>query len=98
MLTPFAIFVSAILFFICFIILKAAEPSRATSIVQFLLWASAMIVEGLGHAFTPDDAKENLRGHGSVTGRLSTLTVIVMGEGKLAVSFSLFHKLIFSTF
>jgi hypothetical protein len=85
LLTPISIFISGILFFVCFAILKGTEATRATAIVQFLLWAVAMIVEGLGHAFTPEDAKENLRGCGSVTGRLSTLTVIVMGEGMLDI-------------
>ena len=81
LLTPISIGISGILFFLCYIILRTSDSSQATVIVQFVLWSSAMISEALGHAFTPMDAKENLRGHGSLTARLSTMTVIVMGEG-----------------
>lgn len=55
--------------------------------MQFSLWGSALLVEVLGHAFTPDDSKDNLRGCGSISSRLSTLTVIVLGEGQVTDSF-----------
>ncbi|KAG8927225.1 hypothetical protein FRC02_008358 [Tulasnella sp. 418] len=81
MLTPISIAISAVLFFACFSILKTVDQTRASSVVQLVLWGSAMLIELIGHAFTPDDSKDQLRGHGSITERLSTLTVIVMGEG-----------------
>jgi hypothetical protein len=84
-LTPISIGISGILFLLCFVILKTTSSNQATAIVQFVLWSSAMVSEGLGHAFTPDDDKENLRGYGSVTARLSTMTVIVMGEGEKSI-------------
>jgi hypothetical protein len=61
--------------------LKIARFGRITAVLQFIFWGSAMLVEIAGHAFTPSDDKEKLRGHGSITNRLSVLTVIVMGEG-----------------
>ncbi|KAG8929898.1 hypothetical protein FRC02_004906 [Tulasnella sp. 418] len=65
---------------------------RPYAIIQLLLWASAMLVELIGHAFTPDDHKDQLRGHGSITERLSTLTVIVMGEGLNGLCSTLRHS------
>ncbi|KAG8945850.1 hypothetical protein FRC03_001624 [Tulasnella sp. 419] len=92
MLTPISIAISSTLFFACYGILKSVDQTSTIAIVQFLLWGSAMFIEIIGHAFTPDDSKEKLRGHGSITERLSTLTVIVMGEGLNGLSSTLRHS------
>jgi len=78
---PIALILSSLLFFSCFVILYIKPPSRGTTIAQYVLWSLAMVVEAVGHWFTPDDLRQNLVGYGSLTERLGTVTVIVLGEG-----------------
>jgi hypothetical protein len=86
-LKPISLLISGAVYTTCFVLLThAPEPTKKVMVTQFGLWGLAMFTEVAGHAFTPDDSKEVLRGSGSLTARLSTLTVIVMGEGLSARS------------
>jgi len=78
--------------------LKFVRFGRTTAILQFFFWGSAMAIEIVGHAFTPHDDKAKLTGHGSITNRLSTLTVIVLGEGASFYSLTLCNLLRINSF
>ena len=79
---PLALALSSGIYLACYIVLRVREPGRSTSIIQLVLWTLSFIVEAAGHWFDPDDEPSNLIGHGSLTDRLGSVTVIILGEGK----------------
>jgi hypothetical protein len=88
---PASLLLSALLYTISHILLvSASEPTHRVMVTQYTLWAFAFVIELVGHALTPDDSREVLRGSGSLTARLATLTVIVVGEGMWLEEHSLF--------
>ena len=79
---PLALALSSGIYMTCYIVLRVREPGRSTSIVQLALWTLAFIVEAAGHWFNPHDEPTNFINCGSLTNRLGSVTVIILGEGK----------------
>ena len=93
---PIALALSSGIYVACYIVLRVREPGRSTSIIQLALWTMAFIVEVAGHWFNPDDEPNNLIGYGSLTDRLGSVTVIILGEGKQIASYA--RSIVFTIF
>ncbi|KIO30438.1 hypothetical protein M407DRAFT_5641 [Tulasnella calospora MUT 4182] len=85
LLTPLATLGAGSIFLACFIMLKDLGGTRTIAITQLSLWAVAIIIQITAAAFTPEDGNLTLKSTSAMAPRLSTLTVIIMGEGLNAI-------------
>ncbi|KAG8940002.1 hypothetical protein FRC04_005687 [Tulasnella sp. 424] len=80
-LPPASIFTAGCIFLGCFIMLQDTDGSKFAAVTQLTLWGLAISIQALAAAFTPEDEAEVLKSKSTLTPRLSTLTVIILGEG-----------------
>ncbi|KIO30444.1 hypothetical protein M407DRAFT_20504 [Tulasnella calospora MUT 4182] len=80
-LPPASIFTAGCIFLGCFIMLQKSDGNKPIAAEQLTLWTLAIAIQALAAAFTPDDDENVLKSKSTLTPRLSTLTVIIMGEG-----------------
>ncbi|KIO30446.1 hypothetical protein M407DRAFT_20506 [Tulasnella calospora MUT 4182] len=80
-LPPASIFTAGCIFLGCFIMLQKSDGNKSVAVAQLTLWTLAITIQALAAAFTPEDDKNVLKSKSTLTPRLSTLTVIIMGEG-----------------
>ncbi|KAG9042156.1 hypothetical protein FS837_011231 [Tulasnella sp. UAMH 9824] len=92
-LPPASTFVSALIFLGCFIMIKERDGSKSVAITQLSLWALAIFVQILASAITPEDDETILKSKATMAPRLSTLTVIIMGEGLNGICGTLRHSI-----
>ncbi|KIO30437.1 hypothetical protein M407DRAFT_20499 [Tulasnella calospora MUT 4182] len=85
LLTPLATLGAGGMFLSCFIMLQDLGGTRTVAIMQLCLWALAIFVQMIAAAFTPEDENLALKSTSAMAPRLSTLTVIIMGEGLNAI-------------
>ncbi|KAG8935217.1 hypothetical protein FRC01_005473 [Tulasnella sp. 417] len=85
LLTPLATLGAASIFLSCFIMLKDLDGTRTVAITQLSLWCIAVLIQIIAAAFTPEDGNLTLKSTSAMAPRLSTLTVIIMGEGLNAI-------------
>lgn len=78
---PVGAFFSTGAFVACWVIQAQVKANRYTVIAQFSLWGVALLIDIVAHAFTRSESKAILVGHGSLSKRLATLTIIILGEG-----------------
>ncbi|KAG8721009.1 hypothetical protein FRC08_016319 [Ceratobasidium sp. 394] len=89
LLVPIAMAISTALFFVSFVVIKrhGKEPTGAK--VKYYLWGPAILLEVIAHIvrfqWEINDGIR-LRSHGSITGRLSGITTIILGEGINAIA------------
>ncbi|KAG8744234.1 hypothetical protein FRC10_010596 [Ceratobasidium sp. 414] len=82
---PLALLTSSGLWFGSFVMLLSARyTSNAAQISKFIMWGVATLIEIAGHGFAPPPS--HLRSMGSLSGRLSTLVTIILGEGLNAIT------------
>ncbi|KAG9078266.1 hypothetical protein FS749_009750 [Ceratobasidium sp. UAMH 11750] len=82
---PLALLTSSGLWFGSFVMLLSARySSNAAQISKFIMWGVATLIEIAGHGFAPPPS--HLRSMGSLSGRLSTLVTIILGEGLNAIT------------
>ncbi|KAG9043733.1 hypothetical protein FS837_009200 [Tulasnella sp. UAMH 9824] len=93
LLTPLATLGAGSIFLACFIMLKDLGGSRPVAFTQLCLWAIAIIIQIAAAAFTPEDKKLTLKSTSAMAPRLSTLTVIIIGEGLNAICATLRHTI-----
>ncbi|KAG9019443.1 hypothetical protein FRB90_002266 [Tulasnella sp. 427] len=84
-LAPLATFGAGCIFLVCFIMMKDLAGTRTVAVAQLSLWAVAIVIQIMAAAFTPEDGNMTLKSSGAMAPRLSTLTVIIMGEGLNAI-------------
>ncbi|KAG9101547.1 hypothetical protein FRC06_002831, partial [Ceratobasidium sp. 370] len=89
LLVPIALAISTALFFVAFVITKrhGEEPTGAK--IKFYLWAPALLLEVIAHIVRFQwDINDGIRlkSHGSIAGRLSGITTIILGEGINAIA------------
>ncbi|KAG8695384.1 hypothetical protein FRC09_009186, partial [Ceratobasidium sp. 395] len=82
---PLALLASAGLWLGSFaMLLTSRYTSDAAQISKFIMWGVATLIEIAGHGFAPPP--NHLRSMGSLSGRLSTLVTIILGEGLNAIT------------
>ncbi|KAG9123172.1 hypothetical protein FRC07_000150 [Ceratobasidium sp. 392] len=82
---PLALLTSSGLWFGSFaMLLSARYTSDAAQISKFIMWGVATLIELTAHMFAPPPS--HLRSMGSLSGRLSTLVTIILGEGLNAIT------------
>ncbi|KAG8964155.1 hypothetical protein FRC03_002163 [Tulasnella sp. 419] len=69
------------LFFMSSSLNRIFQQQWVASVVRLILWTLAATIEITTHTLMSKVAKAKLRGYGSLSARLGTLTVIVIGEG-----------------
>ncbi|KAG9019442.1 hypothetical protein FRB90_002265 [Tulasnella sp. 427] len=74
-------FIAALLFLGCFGLIKDKAPSKSVAITQLSIWGLAIFVQVIAGALTPEDEEGVLRSKSTLPPRMSTLTVIILGEG-----------------
>ncbi|KAG8940004.1 hypothetical protein FRC04_005689 [Tulasnella sp. 424] len=92
-LAPIATFIAGFIFLGCYIVMKERPNSKSAAITQLTLWGLAIGVQVLAAAVTPEDPDKVLKNQGAVSPRLSTLTVIILGEGLNGICSTLRHSI-----
>ncbi|KAG8940000.1 hypothetical protein FRC04_005685 [Tulasnella sp. 424] len=85
LLTPLAILFAGGIFLGCYIMMKEDPNSKTVAITQLILWGVAVLSQAIAGAFTPEDGHRVLKNEGAMAPRLSSLTVIILGEGLNAI-------------
>jgi len=88
---PIALGFSAALFLLCYLMVVVAPPSKTLASFQLLFWIIAIALQVTAGSYAPDEA-EVLRREGNIGPRLSTLTVIILGEGLNGICDTLRHS------
>ncbi|KAG8735123.1 hypothetical protein FRC10_010964 [Ceratobasidium sp. 414] len=89
LLVPAAMAISTALFFVAFVITKRHGEEVTGAKVKFFLWAPAIVLEVVAHVVRFQwDINDGirLRSHGSITGRLSGITTIILGEASMGIN------------
>ncbi|KIO30449.1 hypothetical protein M407DRAFT_154030 [Tulasnella calospora MUT 4182] len=92
-LPPASTFVAALIFLGCFIMIKGSDGSKSVAVTQLSLWALAIAMQVLASAITPEDDETILKSKATMAPRLSTLTVIILGEGLNGICGTLRHSI-----
>ncbi|KAG8935213.1 hypothetical protein FRC01_005469 [Tulasnella sp. 417] len=87
------LFYPAFLFLGCFVQLQRGNGSRSKANTQIFVWVAAIAVQALVAIFIPDDDPSILKHSGTMAPRLSSLTVIIMGEGLNRICGTLRHSI-----
>ncbi|KAG9019437.1 hypothetical protein FRB90_002260 [Tulasnella sp. 427] len=74
-------FIAALLFLGCFGLIRDKAPSKSVAITQLSIWGIAILIQIVAGALTPEDDEGALRSKSTLPRRMSTLTVIILGEG-----------------
>ncbi|KAG8973238.1 hypothetical protein FRC05_008952 [Tulasnella sp. 425] len=92
-LVPVATFIAGFIFLGCFIIMQERPHSKSAAITQLFLWGLAIGIQVLAAAKTPEDGDKVLKNQGDLSPRLSTLTVIILGEGLNGICSTFRHSI-----
>ncbi|KAG8975712.1 hypothetical protein FRC05_005230 [Tulasnella sp. 425] len=92
-LAPIATFIAGFVFLGCFMVMKDKPNSKSAAITQLSLWGVAIGIQVLAAAVTPEDPDKVLKNQGALSPRLSTLTVIILGEGLNGICSTLRHSI-----
>ncbi|KAG8973239.1 hypothetical protein FRC05_008953 [Tulasnella sp. 425] len=92
-LVPVATFIAGLIFLGCFIIMRESPYSKSAAIAQLSLWGLAIGIQILADAATLEDGKKGLKNQGDLSPRLSTLTVIIIGEGLNGICSTFRHSI-----
>ncbi|KAG8938796.1 hypothetical protein FRC04_007525 [Tulasnella sp. 424] len=85
LLTPLAILFAGGIFLGCYIMMKENPKSKTVAITQLILWGVAVLSQAIAGALTPEDEHRVLKSEGAMAPRLTSLTVIILGEGLNAI-------------
>ncbi|KAG9125487.1 hypothetical protein FRC07_007418 [Ceratobasidium sp. 392] len=90
---PFSLVISTGLFFAGYIITKKHGEEAKGATLKFILWGTGILVEAIAHiARFQWEINDGLRlkSRGSIVGRLTTITTIIVGEGINAIAGTLY--------
>ncbi|QRV75715.1 low temperature requirement protein LtrA [Ceratobasidium sp. AG-Ba] len=94
-IVPAAIFISTGLFTAAYVVTKRRGEERDFAIMKLGLWVAGVVVEVAAHIlrfqWDINDDELRLKSHGSIVGRFTGLTTIIVGEGINAIANTLYN-------